>query len=171
MRRGWSLRTPLVRACVRASRPKKSATTPALFEINRPSGGGKADPQFEALSRGPHLAAESSILKEPVRTQKLEAKPPRGAATAWRSHGLEAKPPRGAATAWRSHGLSAAKDGDRAQRRSTSERSEGVRRADHASSARSALRTLMNPHDARAETHTLCQGRRPPAHGSDDFTH
>ena len=27
-------------------------------------------------------------------------------------------------------------------------------------------RTLMNPHDARAETHTLCQGRRPPAHGS-----
>mgnify|MGYP003313575749 CR=1 FL=1 len=26
--------------------------------------------------------------------------------------------------------------------------------------------TLMNPHDARAETHTLCQGRRPPAHGS-----
>ena len=23
-----------------------------------------------------------------------------------------------------------------------------------------------NPHDARAETHTLCQGRRPPAHGS-----
>ena len=33
-------------------------------------------------------------------------------------------------------------------------------------SARSALRTLMNPHDARAETHTLCQGRRPPAHGS-----
>ena len=30
----------------------------------------------------------------------------------------------------------------------------------------SALRTLMNPHDARAETHTLCQGRRPPAHGS-----
>ena len=36
----------------------------------------------------------------------------------------------------------------------------------HDPPARSALRTLMNPHDARAETHTLCQGRRPPAHGS-----
>ena len=33
-------------------------------------------------------------------------------------------------------------------------------------SARSALRTLMSPHDARAATHTLCHGRRPPAHGS-----
>ena len=37
MRSGWSLRTPPVRACVRAcvrvSRPKKSATTPALSGI------------------------------------------------------------------------------------------------------------------------------------------
>ena len=84
---------------VRPSRPKKSATTPALFEINRPSGGGKADPQFEALSHGPLLKGESSILKEPV-------------LFFWSSENRESFEPQAQPAAWRSHGLSAAKDGD-----------------------------------------------------------
>ena len=98
---------------VRPSRPKKSATTPALFEINRPSGGGKADPQFEALSRGPHLTGASSILKEPVRAQtasesvRVRVFEPQAKPAASKTKRPQAKP-----AAWRSHGLSAAKDGD-----------------------------------------------------------
>ena len=55
-----------VRACVCHVQKRARPHRLSLRLIVPPGGGRKADPQNEALSRGPPLTGASSILKEPV---------------------------------------------------------------------------------------------------------